>query len=104
MTQPPPSRDAILATLRHRTTEWRAAGVGALYLFGSAARGEAASGSDIDLFLDQSDPARFDLLDLLALQDRMAVALGDAKIDLATRASLHPLLRPDIEATSVRVF
>ncbi len=96
-------RGTILATLRAREAELRAAGVAALYLFGSAARGEATEHSDVDLFLDQADPAAFDLLDLVALGEQIGGVLG-ATVDLATRGSLHPVLRPAIEASAVRVF
>lgn len=99
-----PDRSAVLALLRQREAEFRAAGLAALYLYGSTARGGANPGSDVDLFLDQADPGSFDLLDLIDLRERMCAALGGVPVDLATRASLHPLLRPAIEADAVRVF
>lgn len=99
-----PDRDVVLTTLRARETELRAVGVAALYLFGSAARGEATALSDVDLFLDQSDPRTFDLLDLVDVGERIGEALGGVRVDLATRGSLHPVLRPAIETSAVRVF
>jgi uncharacterized protein len=99
-----PDPSTLLARLRAQEVPLRAAGVAGLFLFGSAARGEAGPASDIDLFIDQADPDRFDLIDLIALQDRLRAALDGAPVDLATRASLHPALRRDIEASAVRVF
>lgn len=101
-----PIRDpsALLDALREQESSLRAAGVERLYLFGSAARGEATPTSDVDLFIDQADPDHFDLLDLLAIGDRLQTALGGVEVDLATRASLHPILRPAIEASALRVF
>jgi uncharacterized protein len=103
-TRPPPDRDAVLTTLRAHEAELRTVGVAALYLFGSAARGEATASSDVDLFLDQADPRTFDLLDLVDVGERIGEALGGARVDLATRGSLHPVLRPAIEISAVRVF
>lgn len=97
------SSAAILAALRAQAPALRAAGVAALYLYGSTARGEATTASDVDLFLDQAAPERFTLLDLIALRERLAVALA-VPVDLTTRASLHPALRPAIEADAIRVF
>ena len=45
------TRSDTLATLRDRADALRAQGVTALYLFGSAARGEAQEESDVDLFV-----------------------------------------------------
>ncbi len=82
----------------------REAGVAALYLFGSAARDEATAASDVDLFLDQADPDTFDLLGLVDVGARIGEALGGIRVDLATRGSLHPVLRPAIESGAIRVF
>ena len=100
----PPDRESVLAVLRAREAELRSAGVAALYLFGSAARGEATPTSDVDLFLDQADLEAFDLLDLINVSDRIGEALGGIRVDLATRGSLHPVLRPAIESGAIRVF
>jgi predicted nucleotidyltransferase len=49
-------RDDIIARLKQVEPVLRAKGVGALYVFGSAARDEARAGSDLDVFIDpQSD-------------------------------------------------
>ena len=101
---PIPDPTALLARLRAQEAPLRAAGVAGLFLFGSAARGQAGPASDIDLFIDQADPDRFDLIDLIALRDRLREALDGIPVDLATRGSLHPALRQDIEASAVRVF
>ena len=104
MDHPVPDRDAVLTTLRAREAELRAAGIAALFLFGSTAAGNATTASDVDLFMDQADPDVFDLLDLIGVSERIGEALGGVPVDLATRGSLHPVLRPEIEASAVRVF
>jgi hypothetical protein len=100
----PPDRESVLAVLRAREAELRAAGIAALYLFGSAARGEATAASDVDLFSDQANSDGFDLLDLVDVGERICEALGGIRVDLATRGSLHPVLRPAIESGAIRVF
>ncbi|HST76708.1 MAG TPA: hypothetical protein VLJ20_15135 [Acetobacteraceae bacterium] len=40
----------------------------------------------------------------IAVGERIGEALGGVQVDLATRGSLHPVLRPAIEASAVRVF
>jgi predicted nucleotidyltransferase len=94
----------LVARLRAQEAPLRAAGVAALYLFGSAARGEAGATSDVDLFMDQAEPERFGLFDLMEMSDCLRAALGGIAVDVTTRASLHPALRPAIEASALRVF
>jgi len=95
-------RDSVLATLRAHEADLHRAGVARLYLFGSVARGEAGPDSDIDLFFDTEDP-RFSLIELVYVQDCIAGILG-RQSDVMTRDSLHPMLRPRIEAEALRVF
>ncbi len=78
------------------------AGIVGLYLFGSVARGTAGETSDVDLFVDP-DYDRFDFAALLHAQGRLQAALG-CRVDLMTRASLHPMLRADIERDAIRVL
>jgi predicted nucleotidyltransferase len=92
----------MAALLRGSADAIRAQGVTALYMFGSAARGEARDDSDIDLFVDY-DPDRFSFVELIRLQGSLSKLLGRSA-DLTTREGLHPMLRPQIEAEAVRVF
>jgi predicted nucleotidyltransferase len=95
-------RDQVVALLKRHEAEFRSAGVGALSLFGSAARDEARDGSDVDLFFDLERPRGFTLFDFVALQQRMQDILG-TNVDLMTRQGIHPRRRR-IEAAAVRVF
>jgi uncharacterized protein len=96
-------RDQVITLLKRHEPEFRDAGVGALFLFGSVARDQAHNASDIDVFFDLSRSHGFTLFDLVALQQRMQEILG-AKVDLMTRSGIHPRRRPRIEADAVRVF
>jgi predicted nucleotidyltransferase len=95
-------RKQVMATLRAHERELHRAGVARLYLFGSVARNEARSDSDVDLFFDTDDP-KFSLIELVDVQERVNAILG-IESDVMTRASLHPALRPRIEAEALRVF
>jgi uncharacterized protein len=92
----------LIAELRRRALDIGALGATSLYLFGSAARGEATETSDVDLFIDY-DPERFSFVELIRLRERLSEVLGHPA-DLTTREGLHPLLRPTIEAEAIKVF
>jgi uncharacterized protein len=95
-------RDEVIAKLRAHESDLHQVGVARLYLFGSVARQEARPDSDVDLFFDTDNP-RFSLIELVDVQDCVSEILG-AETDVMTRASLHPMLRPGIEAEALRVF
>ncbi|MBU6167330.1 MAG: nucleotidyltransferase family protein [Alphaproteobacteria bacterium] len=96
------NRQDALHRLQAASPRLKAAGVGALYLFGSTARDEAGPNSDVDLFFDPAHN-RLSLFDVMTVRD-IAQELVGIKVDLCTRSSLHPALRADIEAEAVRVF
>ena len=95
-------RDVALSTLRAHEAELKTLGVERLYLFGSVARNEARTDSDVDLFFDFHDP-KFSLIELIGLQNRLGDLLRTTA-DVMTRGSLHPVLRADIEQSAVQVF
>jgi predicted nucleotidyltransferase len=95
-------RDHVIETLRAHEADLHRAGVARLYLFGSVARREGRPDSDVDLFFDTDNP-RFSLIDLVDVQEQVSDILG-TETDVMTRASLHPMLRPQIEAEALRVF
>jgi len=75
-------------------------GVGALYVFGSVARGEASLSSDVDLLVEFHGAATFArFMDLkFLLEDTLGV-----RVDLVTRAGLREPLKPRIESELRRV-
>ncbi len=80
-----------LATLK----PWLASqGVTRVRVFGSHARDQARSDSDVDLIVDLATPMG---LRLFALQDEVSARLG-ARVDLVTEAALAP----DIRYTALR--
>lgn len=94
--------EAILV-LERRADAIRGLGVLSMYLFGSTARDEASETSDIDLFIDYDPSSRFSLFDLAGIKSYLEAELH-ADVDLTTRDSLHPLLKPDIESGAIRIF
>ena len=72
-----------------------ASGVAELAVFGSVARGTDRPESDVDLLVEFKQPVG--LPALLKLERQFEDALG-RKVDLGTEASLHPLIKPRVNA------
>jgi uncharacterized protein len=97
------NRDDAIARIKKVEPAIRALGAQSAYLFGSTARNEAKPSSDVDIFVDL-DPSRpIGLFELMDMEEELAVALG-TKVDLGTRTGLHPILRPEIEQSAIRIF
>lgn len=86
------NREEILRLARRR-------GVSQLRIFGSVARAEAGSVSDVD-FLVELEPGRT-LIDLGGLQMDLQDLLG-RKVDLVEPVALHPMIRDRILAEAVQ--
>ena len=97
------NRAAAISRLRSLERELRSQGLSALYLFGSTARDEARDTSDIDLLFEVRPDMRFSLFDQARISRELSERLH-ARVDLVSRRSIHPLLRPGVEAEQVRVF
>jgi len=96
------NRTAAIAVLKEHEAELRRLGVERLFLFGSTARDEAREDSDVDLFFDHPEGS-LGLFELMDVKDAAARILG-REVDIMTRRSLHGVLRPEIEASALRVF
>jgi hypothetical protein len=96
------TRDEAIRRLKASEPELTNAGATHLYLFGSTARGEAGSASDVDLFFDH-DLGAIGLYELMDIKELAAAILG-TKTDMIPRRGLNLLLRKKIEASAVQVF
>jgi uncharacterized protein len=96
-------RAEVVATLKEAEPKLRSFGVAALYLFGSHARDEARSDSDVDLFIDKDKSRPFGFDEFMDAYLLLKERLGE-NIDYGTREGLHPMLRAAIEQEAVRVF
>jgi len=84
-------RDAVIRLLKENNTQLaRDFGVKSLSLFGSVARDQATSHSDVDLIVEFNRPVGY--FGLFALQDHLEQLLG-CRVDLGTPGSLKPRLR-----------
>ena len=96
-------KSEAIAALRAQADSVRALGATGLYLFGSTVRGAARQASDLDVFIDYDRSGSFSLIELVGIKQLLEERLG-VDMDIATRDSLDPLLRPRIEASAERVF
>jgi predicted nucleotidyltransferase len=100
-------RDEIISRLRAHEQELRAAGVTSVALFGSAARGEQRSDSDIDVVVRLTNEARrggfayFGRVD--SLSRRLAEIL-ERPVDVVTEPIRKDRLRRSIEKDRIIAF
>jgi len=98
-------RDEVIAKLKEAEPALRGVGVEALYLFGSYARDEAKSDSDIDVFVDPAPDRDFGFLPFMHAYETLQKAFGDAvEIGYSTRTGLSPYILGDVEREAVRIF
>lgn len=95
------NREEVLQILRLHQDELQNLGVKSLELFGSVARNEAHSDSDVDLLAELSEPiSLFKFIEAkLYIQDLLNCA-----VDLGTKDALREHLRPAIIEESIYVF
>jgi len=94
-------QDAVLQILRQKNAELtKQFGVKSLSLFGSLARNEATSTSDVDLLVEFNRPVGY--FGLFALQDYLEKLLG-CPVDLGTPDSLKPYMRKRVMREAIRV-
>ena len=74
-----------------------------LALCGSVLREDFRPDSDVDVFIDYDDNGPFSFVELVRLEQLLKDVLR-RDVDLTTRRGLHPLLRPEIEQSSIRVI
>jgi uncharacterized protein len=73
----------VIEKLRHHEPELKAAGILHIRVFGSVARNEATTVSDVDLLADFDKSKRMTLVKVGSLQSRLSAMLG-ARVDLSS--------------------
>ena len=71
-----------------------------MFLFGSAARGQAGPASDVDVLVEFDGPPTFDRY--MDLKFHLEDLLG-RRVDVVTPAALKPHMRPVVQREAVRV-
>jgi hypothetical protein len=94
-------RDVVIQLLKGENARLSSQfGVKALLLFGSVAKDEATSSSDVDLLVEFNRPVGY--FGLFSLQDYLEKLLS-CPVDLGTPESLKPRLRERIMGETIRV-
>lgn len=93
-------REQVIQLLQEHKVRLNELGLRSISIFGSVARDEATTGSDIDLLVEMDPPYTFDryinakfyLEDLLGCQ-----------VDLVMNETLRERIRPQVERDAIRV-
>ena len=93
----------MIAVLRGREKELRAAGVVRISLFGSTVRGEQRPDSDVDLLAAFDSSRRLSLLDVVGIERQISDVLG-RPVELVEEGTLKPRVRRTVDAEAVRAF
>ena len=97
------SRDEVLSKLRQHAPELQARGILHLALFGSTARNEAEAESDVDLMAEYDPTRQLSLLDISRFHLDLQEMLG-AKVDLANRLRMRPIIKESAEEDAINAF
>ena len=87
----------VIEKLRHHEPELKAAGILHIRVFGSVARNEATTVSDVDLLADFDKSKRMTLVKVGSLQSRLSAMLG-ARVDLSSTE----WMREPVKSTALR--
>jgi uncharacterized protein len=95
--------ELIIEKLRGHQRELNAAGIVHLRVFGSVARGEASSFSDVDLLADFDKSKRMTLVKVGSLQSRLSELL-DARVDLSSAEWMREPVRSKALREAILAF
>jgi predicted nucleotidyltransferase len=96
-------RSTVLSKLRKFEPELKAAGIVRLSLFGSVARGDASSESDVDLMAEFDPGKQFSILDMVRLENRLTDILG-VRADLTSARAMKEGVRERATREAVVAF
>ena len=96
-------KDRVIVILREHAPELKKAGVMHLRFFGSVARGESSSSSDVDLLADFDKTRRYTLLTMGRLESHLADLLG-TKVDLSSPEWLKYSVSDQVQREAVVAF
>lgn len=96
------SSEAI-ETLRRSERSLRERGVVHAALFGSVARGDNDSGSDVDVMVEIDPDIRMTVFDYVDLKEYIA-GLFDGPVDVVNRDALKSRIHPTVTANAIYAF
>jgi uncharacterized protein len=96
-------KDHVISKLRTYEQELRAAGIVHLRVFGSVARGEPSSRSDVDLLVEFDKSKHLTLVGVGGLQSRLADILG-VDVDLSSEDWMREPIRTNALSEAVLAF
>lgn len=96
-------KSTVIAKLREYEPELKADGIMRLSLFGSVARGDESSESDVDLMAEFDPTRQFSLLDMVRMENRLADILG-VRVDLTPARALKDHVRERATREAVPAF
>jgi predicted nucleotidyltransferase len=92
-----------LETLRRFEPALRGRGIQHAALFGSMARGDNSSDSDIDIMVEFDPDARITVFDYVELKEYIA-GLFDQPVDVVSSEGFKPYIRPKAMADAIYAF
>lgn len=95
--------EEAIGILRAHEPELRRRGVAHAAIFGSVARQEAGTGSDIDIMIEIAPAAQIDLFEYVGITQFIS-GLFPVRVDVANRCRLKQLVRPAAERDAVFAF
>ncbi|MDR3534615.1 MAG: nucleotidyltransferase family protein [Rhodopila sp.] len=100
---PPVTASEVITALRAHQQALRQAGITRLSLFGSVARDEAGSDSDIDLAAEFGPTVKMDLIRLVGLERELGELLR-RPVEILPEPVKKPRLRDNVERDRIRAF
>jgi predicted nucleotidyltransferase len=98
-----PDLRSVLETLRAHEVDLRGMGVAHAAVFGSVARGDAGSGSDIDVMVELDYSRPIGIFEYARMKLYINEIL-DGTSDIVNRRTLKPLIRANILRDAVHAF
>lgn len=97
-------RRDVIERLKDTEPKLKSIGIASLFLFGSHARDEAGANSDIDLFVDPAEGAKFGFDEFMESFELIQSSFPETEIGFGTRRGILPEFRPHVEAAAIKVF
>ena len=97
------TRQSAIEILQQNQDALRARGIRHAALFGSVARGEARSTSDVDVLIELDPALKLDVFAYAGLK-RFVAELFNGPVDVVNKAALKPYLRRPVAADAVYAF